>query len=393
MAMHNHWRHAALAGCLVATSLASAAPAHAQTAATDFWAGTAEPPKVTAPIIGVITPKSSGWESVSMLNVRSYPLDTAPNSAFKGRWQIFPSSKTIFLSPEGDPMGPLPVGQLIHLEYQPTWQVKPITPGRPPHYHEFWEWGYTLKGDSVLMEPVSPYQISGMLYRKKEGGWLTRPPYSLHGGSWETGGLRNQFPYNLVIFEEGDGHMVNIPESREGPGTYIGRDGVAADGIGRGGIAKVPPGTVGDWRQAKTFTRPWLLDSTRDVDWETDKVVAGRFVKWLDEDVEQGFRSVLVKIPPKWTPPPDYKKTFNEQANVMRYMVWGEMKVWQFKDAQDPGTAYKVSEDYFIYQPPKSIWGFGEGPVTDRGAMWLEVTYAKGFKHGGGTIEKVKQVQ
>ena len=77
----------------------------------------------------------------------------------------------------------------------------------------------------------------------------------------------------------------------------------------------------------------------------------------------------------------------------MRYMVWGEMKVWQFKNPQDAGEAVKVSEDHFIYQPPRSIWGYGAGPVSERGAIWLEVTYAKGLKRGGGPIEAVKQAK
>ena len=80
------------------------------------------------------------------------------------------------------------------------------------------------------------------------------------------------------------------------------------------------------------------------------------------------------------------------QANRLRYMVWGEMNVWQFKNPSDAGKALQVKEDYFIYQPPRTIWGYGDGPVTDRGAIWLEVTFAKGLKHGGGPIEEVKRL-
>jgi len=30
--------------------------------------------------------------------------------------------------------------------------------------------------------------------------------------------------------------------------------------------------------------------------------------------------------------------------------------------------------------------------VSERGAIWLEVTYAKGLAHGGGPIEDVKRL-
>jgi hypothetical protein len=37
-----------------------------------------------------------------------------------------------------------------------------------------------------------------------------------------------------------------------------------------------------------------------------------------------------------------------------------------------------------------SIWGWDEGSLTDKGAMWLEVTYAQGTRWGSGSIEAVK---
>lgn len=339
---------------------------------------TPAPPIATKPVIGVIAPKPDGWGQLAFVNVRTFPFDGKPGSALR-KPPLGPTSKTIFQSPEAGAGSDLPVGQLIHLEYLPTFDSKLPDTGRRPHYHEFWEWGYTLKGDSIMPEPVSPLQANGMYYRKKEGGWLTRPPYSLHGGSWTTGAMRNQLPYDLVIFEEGDGHVINVGQDG-GPGSYRSRNG-----------GPPPPGTVGDWRQVKRFSRPWLVDSVRDLDWEDDREVPGRFVKWLDDDAEQGFRAQLVKIPPGWTAPKEWAKTYFDRANRLRYMVWGEMKVWQFDGPADAGRAVKVGEDYFIYQPPRSIWGYGSGPVTDTGAIWLEVTYAKGLKHGGGPIEAPKR--
>lgn len=161
---------------------------------------------------------------------------------------------------------------------------------------------------------------------------------------------------------------------------------------GRDGKPPADP-ALADWRSVKQFTRPWLVDSVRNLEWEADAQVAGRFVKWLSDDIADGFRAQLVKIPPGWTPPAEWSKTYFDHANRLRYMVWGEMKVWQFKDPGDPGKAVKVGEDYFIYQPPRSIWGYGPGAVSETGAIWLEVTYAKGLRHGGGPIEEAKRLK
>jgi len=63
------------------------------------------------------------------------------------------------------------------------------------------------------------------------------------------------------------------------------------------------------------------------------------------------------------------------------------MVVWSFNDPQGAGQAFHAKENSFIYQPPRSLWGYGEGEVTKEGAVWLEVTYARGLKVGGGPIE------
>ncbi len=143
-----------------------------------------------------------------------------------------------------------------------------------------------------------------------------------------------------------------------------------------------------DWRAVKQFTRPWIVHSGNDLDWETDKRIAGRFVKWLSDDQAMGFRAQLIKIPPGWTPPDGSQKTYFKNANRLRYMVHGSMKVWSFEAPDSRGTATRVMEDFFIYQPPRSIWGYGSGPVTEEGAIWLEVTYAQGLAVGGGPLEE-----
>lgn len=316
---------------------------------------------VTSPVTGTLTPDRSRWSKLAIVDVTKFPWDASPR--FRAR------TKTIFKGPE--------VGALIYTIFPPTWNTQSAPPGRPPHYHHWWEWGYTLKGDSIMPEPVSPYQKNGMLYRKREGGWLRRPPYSLHGGSWETGGMRNQFPYYLLLFEEGDGSMVNV-----GPnGDHVNPD-----------FGKKPDPYLPDWKAVKQFTRPWLVDSQNDLEWEQDPQVPGRLLKWLSDDLAEGFRAQLVKIAPKWKAPEGHRKAYFENANRLRYIIYGDMQVWSFESPKDPGKAVTVSEDFFIYQPPRSVWGYGPGEVSQLGAVWLEVTYAKGLSAGGGPIEEPVEV-
>ena len=75
------------------------------------------------------------------------------------------------------------------------------------------------------------------------------------------------------------------------------------------------------------------------------------------------------------------------------HYIWQHQYFQKVDLATTAGKPLQVKEDYFIYQPPRSIWGYGSGSVSDRGAIWLEVTYAKGLKRGGGPIEEVKQVR
>lgn len=313
----------------------------------------------TEPIIAQVEAPASGWSRLEIANLNTFPLDEQPR--FNAR------TRTFFKGPG--------TGQLIHAIFQPTWTAEMPKAGLGSHYHTFWEWGYTLKGDSTLAEPVSPYQQNGVFYRKREGGWLTRPPYSLHGGSWETGGKRAQLPYHLLIFEEGDGSLITVgPNGDHFFPEYPDRK---------------PDPYVPDWKAVKQFARPWLIDSLRDLEWESDPNVEGRFIKWLDDDIANGFRAQLVKISPNWTPPKDGRGEYFKQANRLRYVIYGDMKVWLFDGADDESPqAVTVTEDYFIYQPPKSIWGYGEGDISTNGAIWLEVTYAHGVAHGGGPIEE-----
>ena len=72
----------------------------------------------------------------------------------------------------------------------------------------------------------------------------------------------------------------------------------------------------------------------------------------------------------------------------MRYLIYGDLLVWQFDDPVAEGASVRVSGDSYVYQSPRSIWGYGTGPVSEQGAVWLEVAYGRGLKVGGGPIQE-----
>lgn len=313
------------------------------------------------PIIATATPDPNSWAQLQIVDMENFPWDEQP--------RYHSRTKTIFHGPNE--------GYLVWAIFNPTWNTEmPKGGGLGKHYHPYWEWGFTLKGDSALTEPVSPDQKNGMYYRKSEGGWLTRPPNGLHGGGWATGGKRAQNPYHLLIFEEGDGSVITVGDNA---------DHFFPDWPDR----KPDPYMPDNWLAVERWERPWLVDSVRDLEWEDDPEVPGRMIKWLDDDKKYGFRSQLVKIPPGWTPPKAVTGSYFENANRLRYLIYGDMNVWLFdsKDDVNPEVV-NLKHDSFIYQPPRSIWGYGSEPVTELGAVWLEVTYAHGVKHNEGSIEK-----
>ncbi len=301
------------------------------------------------------------WPELQIVNVNEMPFDKAPRFAAK--------SKTFFRSQKGT---------FIHATWAPTWNTELPSGGMGSHYHLWPEWAYMLNGDLVIHEPVSPYQLNGAMYRYVEGTWLDRPAYTLHGGGWATGGLRSQNPVTLILFEEGDGSVVTIGAK----GDHYKPD-----------FPEKPVPYEPDWQKVPQFDRPWIVDSGNDLEWEQDPEVAGRLIKWLSDDLKGGFRAQLVKIPPGWTAPAENKRSYFEHADRMRYMIYGDMLVWQFDGPAAAGTPVTVSENFYIHQSPKSIWGYGDGPVTKQGAVWLEVTYARGLEHGGGPIENAITIQ
>ena len=304
-------------------------------------------------------PAAGQWASLEIVDVDERPWDINPPYA-----QI----KTVFRQGTSN---------FKFIQFPPNWTTEMPARGVPgnevgPHYHEFYEWGYQLEGDYVLYEPISPYQRNPIQYRWVEGMWMDRPPYSLHSGDWATGGIRAQNPGTLILFEEGTRTISLDPSNENHP-------------VLDGPLHPDAP----DYRDMK-FVHPLLIASGSTLEWEADTQIEGRLVKWLSDDPVGGFRAQLVKVPPGWSHPDGAHKSYFEQAHRLRYFLYGDLQIELIGEDGTASESYRLETSDFIHQPPRSLWAFDEGPVTEDGAVWLEVTYSKGLTRGGGPIERPK---
>ncbi len=244
-----------------------------------------------------------------------------------------------------------------------------------PHYHLFSEWAYLLSGDYVLYEPVSPYQRNPVQHRWVEGTWMDRPPFSLHSGEWATGGIRAQNPSTLILFEEGT-RSTSLDSAGDNPPVLHGE----------------PNADIADYRSI-SFKPPLIVNSGSALEWEKDTQVEGRLVKWLSDDPEGGFRAQLIKVPPGWSHPDGANKSYFKNAHRLRYLLYGDLTIAQHADLESAGEPRRLEKADFVYQPPRSLWAFDAGPVTENGAVWLEIAYAKGLARSDGPIERATEIQ
>jgi hypothetical protein len=253
------------------------------------------------------------------------------------------------------------LSQLLYIDWPPVGVPQPH-PELGMHYHTFHEWGYFLGGDYITYEYIDPRQKHGELVQHRTGGWLSRPAYSLHDDGGQEGMERQGHSY-ILFFEEGDGP----------------KDDVAID--------PKSPRYKPDWKNVKQWTHPYRVQTLEQMEWEPDPELPGASVKYLSEDHVMGFRARLHHIPPKWAYPQAPEKSYYKQAHRFAYIIWGDMSVWSYESPNSLGTKVVAGKDFLIDQAPMSIWGFGTGPITEKGCMWLEVVYAKGTRVGGGPIE------
>jgi hypothetical protein len=253
---------------------------------------------------------------------------------------------------------------MMYIDFDPGWDAV----NKARHFHDFHEWGYVLSGDFMLYEFVNPMQQKGSLYPMRPGTWMSRPPFSIHGNRPDA--MEHQkitTPSIQLAFIEGGKNYSLDPNNK----WYS-----------------------EEWKNVKQFTQPRFQNTatTQLMEWEDAHDLPGASVKWLTDDAEDGFRSRLIYVPAGWSHPDGPTKTYFEKAQRLVYVLFGDLSISSATESGIDEVA-TVHKDYFVEQPPMSFWGWGEGPLTEKGAMWLEVTYADATtQRGVGPIEAQKTI-
>lgn len=250
-------------------------------------------------------------------------------------------------------------GSLLYVKFNPGWSAD----GTEAHYHTFHEWGYVFEGDFPLYEFVSPNQKKGTLMKMRPGTFMDRPAYSIHGN--RAASMESQIvttgSTQLLFYEPGKTVSLN-PENR----SYS-----------------------EEWREVEEFySANFQHTATTDVmEWEEDSELPGVYVKWLSDHLEKGFTAKLRFAPSGWSHPRQDLKSFNKQGYRFIYVLSGDMSIESFNNLGESASITKAREDFFISQPPRSIWSWGKGAFTEDGVMWLEIQYGKGTIIGQEPIE------
>ena len=249
---------------------------------------------------------------------------------------------------------------MVYLEHDHGWDSL----NKSRHFHDFHEWGYVLNGNFLIYEFVNGEQQSGSLYNMKAGTWMSRPPFSIHGHRADAMKHQRVTPgaVQLAFSEGGKSYSLDPTNKWYSP----------------------------SWKEVPQFTHPHFQDTAtpQGMEWEDDANLPGASVKWLSDHGEGGFRAKLYYVPPGWQYTGKAKTTYFGKAQQFYYVLFGDLTVLSQESPNGPVKNTTVQKDFFINRPPKSLWTWGEGKLSSKGAMWLEVTYAQGARVGNGPIER-----
>jgi hypothetical protein len=225
-------------------------------------------------------------------------------------------------------------------------------PGGRNHYHDFHEWAYWLSGDFTNNEYTHPQQQLGVFQQFREGIFLDRPPYSLHGG--EPDRLDSQVGGTCLIMEEGGKTLDVLPDH---------------------------PNYSDDWKTVEQWAVPRLIDTLADLPWEPYPDAEGVLIKRLVDDQVRGFRARMWRLRAGWesVQAPNFSRPYYyKQAHQFNFLLNGDVRIQAYSSPGNKAEAVKLGKSFYFERPPMSIFGLAEGPVSEEGCVWLEVTYGKG---------------
>ena len=287
--------------------------------------------------------KEKVWESIEVINIDQVPWDDRFRMGKSGST----NGKLLFFNPEG--------GTLLYVQFNPGWDAD----GTEAHYHTFHEWGYVLDGSFPLYEFVSPKQKKGTLMQMKEGTFMDRPAYSIHGN--RSSAMKRQLitpgSTQLIFYESGKTISLN----------------------------KKNKSYSDEWKNVEEFFSANFQHTpdTNIMEWEADEDLPGTMVKWLSDHTNMGFTARLRYAPAGWQYESPTNMSYNKDGYRFIYVLSGDMRIEKSPSNNEELLAKK---DYLIVQKPNSLWSWGSSEFTDQGVMWLDIEYGKGTIIGQSPI-------
>jgi len=287
----------------------------------------------------------SGYSPTRIVDSESMPIQRRDDS--RTGWGI----RTLFENPAG--------GSLRIL------YVPPGVEGAKNHYHEFHEWAYNIAGDFTNNESTTPDQVSGPLQRFRAGDFLSRPPYSLHGGERDRQPfMASQIGAEIMIMEEG--HV--------GAGTWCVDPDCRGDDYDSSTSMKFNP----DYRDITYWSTPRIIDTWQDMPWQPMADYPGLSVKYLVDDVSHGFKATMWFLEAGAETPEFMLPHYFERGHQFNFVINGDLRIKTYADPDNAAQEYVLYQHYLLDRAPKSIAGLPASNATQGGVVWLEVTYAEG---------------
>jgi hypothetical protein len=214
--------------------------------------------------------------------------------------------------------------------------------GGPMRFHTFHEWAYRLSGDTIYREASSPDELDVAPSQYREGHFMDRPPYSIHGGEVPTqmGGV-------VLVMESGDllkkTFPLDSPENR----------------------------ALGEGRWSKVRTR----DTIGEMDWQPLEGAAGVRIKRLASEETSGFRAELIHVPRGWENNGriGFGEVYSyERAHEFNFVIKGDLRMTDCSR-----SSLRIEEQGFVERSAGVSGGLAMGAVTEDGCVLLQVTYAR----------------
>ena len=146
-----------------------------------------------------------------------------------------------------------------------------------------------------------------------------------------------------------------------------------------------------DNRKIKSWTVPRIIDTIEQMPWEPDDTAPGLYLKRLADDPGRGFRARLLRLEPGWNSSQSSsfaRAYYFKQANQFSFILSGDLNIQTYKTPDEQAERVILEKYYHVERAPMSILGLANGQVTERGAIWFEVTYSKGTSVNNTPIEE-----